>query len=93
MEGTIDKGKPNIFKNRIIIDVYFPQTRWPTGPNTVEIRPQTKHFQYVFNPQNGAWTFYDGTRYKHGYEVDMRNLTIETLEDMDNQLGWELQKQ
>lgn len=89
LEGTID-GKPKIYKNRIVIDVYFPQTKWPTGPNTVEIRPQTKHFQYVFNPQNGTWIFYDGTRYKHGYKVDMRSYTIE---NMDNQLGWELQKQ
>lgn len=92
LEGTID-GKPKIYKNHIIIDVYFPQTKWPTGPNTVEIRPQTKHFQYVFNPQNGTWIFYDGTRYKHGYKVDMRSYTIETIENIDNQLGWELQKQ
>src|SRR5574344_2009448 len=75
LEGTID-GKPTIIKNHIIIDVYFPQTRWPTGPNTVEIKPQIKHFQYVLNPQNYTWIFYDGTRFKHGYKVDMRSYTI-----------------
>ncbi|HQQ39712.1 MAG TPA: hypothetical protein PKY72_05385 [Bacilli bacterium] len=91
LEGTID-GKPAIHGNRIIISVYFPQTRWPTGPKSVEIKPQTKHFQYLFNPQN-AWTFDDGSRFRHGHKLNMRNYTIETLEDMDNQLGWELQKQ
>ena len=92
LEGTID-GKPNIYKNNVIISVYFPQTRFPTGPNTVEIKPQTKHFKYVFYPHNGAWTFDDGSRFKHGYKLNMRNYTIETLKNMDNQLGWELQKQ
>jgi len=94
LEGTID-GKPTFHKNRIIISVYFPQTRWPTGPNSAEIRPQTKHFQYTFNifDLNDAWTFDDGSRFRYGNKLNMRNYTIETLEDMDNQLGWELQKQ
>ena len=93
LEGTIDKGKPTVHGNRIIISVYFPKTRWPSGPNSVEIKPQLKHFQYVFNPHNGAWSFYDGSRYRHGHKLNMRNYTIETLKNMDNQLGWELQKQ
>lgn len=93
LEGTIDKGKPTVYGNRIIISVYFPQTRWPTGPNSVEIKPQIKHFKYEFNPQNGAWSFDDGSRYRHGNRLNVRNYTIETLEDLDTQLGWELQKQ
>lgn len=93
LEGTIDKGKPFVHGNRIIISVYFPQTRWPSGPNSVEIKPQLKHFQYVFDPHIGTWSFDDGSRYRHGHKLNMRNYTIETLEDMDNQLGWELQKQ
>ena len=93
LEGTIDKEKPLVRGNRIIISVYFPQTRWPTGPKSVELRHQLKHFQYSFNAHNGNWTFFDGSRYKHGYKNNMRNYTIETLEDMDNQLGWELNGQ
>lgn len=92
LEGTIDKGKPTVHGNHIIISVYFPQTRWSDGPNSSKIKYQLKHFQYTFNPQNGAWSFDDGSRYRHGNKLNMRNYTIETLEDMDNQLGWELQK-
>lgn len=89
LEGTIDKGKPSVRNNHIIISVYFPKTRWNAG----EIRQQLVHFQYTYNQKEGNWTFDDGNRYRGGTKLNLRNYTIETLEDMDNQLGWELQKQ
>ena len=89
LEGTIDKGKPSVRNNHIIISVYFPKTRWSAG----EIRQQLVHFQYTYDKKEGYWTFDDGNRYRGGTKLNLRNYTIETLEDMDNQLGWELQKQ
>lgn len=49
LEGTIDKGKPSIRNNHIIISVYFPKTRWQAG----EIRQQLVHFQYTYNQKEG----------------------------------------
>lgn len=91
LEGRIDKKQTVAQPDHVMIKVVFDKVRFPTGPNTAELRPSVRYFNYY--DDNGTWKFDDGSRYRTGNKLNMRNYTIETLEDMDNQLGWELQKQ
>lgn len=91
LEGMIDKDKTVAQPDHIIIKVHFHKVRIPTGPNSAELRPTVRYFNYYDN--HGTWKFYDGSKYRMGNKQNMIEYTIETLEDLDTQLGWELQKQ
>ena len=91
LEGRIEKDKTVADPDHVMIKVVFNKVRFPTGPNSAELRPSIRYFNYY--DDHGTWKFDDGSRYRTGSKLNMRNYTIETLEDLDNQLGWELQKQ
>jgi 3-dehydroquinate dehydratase len=62
-----------------------------------KIRPDTKLFTYRYDSTTRDWEFRDHDSSKRiikktGDRLNMINYTIEVLEDMDNELGYELQQ-
>jgi len=77
--------------------VNFNKVCVPVSVNYKEIRPGAKLFTYRYDSNTRDWEFRDNFDYskrfikKTGDKSNMRNYTIEVLEDMDNELGYELQ--
>ena len=86
----IDEGEGSIM-------VQFNKVCVPVSVNYKEIRPGTKLFTYRYDSNTRDWEFRDHDSSKRiikktGDRLNMRNYTIEVLEDMDNELGYELQQ-